>query len=144
MKRLKKHKEKMEMNWTFCVLMVILTFLMGTTGICELAPIEAGRQDAQRDVFRAKWFVAGCLTGGFFLWVVNDNPVAREANKSPEVAVNKVPRLLGKSPEYIDGYVVAYQAESVRLKYRWTEYGWMTGSGLITGCLVGYLVGWFR
>ena len=124
--------------------MVILTFLISTTGICELTPIEAGREDAQRDVLRAKWFFAGCLTGSFFLWVFNDNPVVREANKSPEVAANKVPRLLGKPPEYIDKYIVAYQAESVRLKYRWAEYGWITGSGLTTAYLVGYLVGWFR
>lgn len=127
----------------FCVLMISLMALTSTAGVCELTPIEAGEQDAQRDVLRAKWFVAGCLVGSFFLWLVNDNPVAREAKNPPEVVADKVPRLLGKPPEYVEKYVLAYQAESVRLKYRWAEYGWLTGSGLTTACLVGYAIGWF-
>ena len=132
------------MRRTFCISMAVLTFLISSVGICELTPLEAGKQDAQQDVLRARWFFAGCLVGGFFLWLVNDNPVVREANKPPEVAVSKVPRLIGKPPEYVDKYVAAYQAESVRLKYRWSEYGWITGSAVTTAYLVGYLVGRFR
>ena len=39
--------------------------------------------------------------------------------------------------------VVSYQAESVRLRYRWAEYGRVTGSGLTVTIILGFMLGWF-
>lgn len=63
--------------------------------------------------------------------------------KPPEVVVKNVPNLLGKPPEYINKYVSAYQAESVRIQVRWVDYGWMTGTGLMVGGLVVGLISRF-
>lgn len=131
------------MSRVFCVLIIMFLFVMSTVGICELTPIEVGQQDAQRDVLRPKWFIAGCLSGSLFLWIFNNNSVARDAKKPPEVDINNVPHLLGKSPKYVEKYVVSYKAESVRIRYRWAEYGWITGSGLTTTLILGYMLGWF-
>lgn len=127
------------MNRVFCVLIVVLMCMMSTIGVCELTPADVGRQDAQQDVPRPKWFLAGCLSGSLFLWIFNDNPVARDAKKPPEVDVNTIPHLLGKTPEYVEKYISSYQAESVRLRLKWVDYGWMTGSGLTITIILGYV-----
>ena len=131
------------MNRVLCVLIIMLMCMMSTVGVCKLTPTEVGQQDAQQDVLRPKWFLAGCLSGGFFLWLINDNSVARDAKKPPEVDVKNVPSLLGKPPEYVEKYIVSYQAESVRLRYRWAEYGRVTGSGLTVTIILGFMLGWF-
>ncbi len=131
------------MSRVICVLVVVLTPLVSTVGVCEQTLVELGQQDAQRDIHRPKWFFAGCLSGTFFTRIFDSNQVARDARKPPKVIVVNVPNLLGKPPEYIEKYVSAYQAESIRLRSRWVDYGGMTGAGLITAFLVGYMIGWF-
>ena len=131
------------MSRVICVLVVVLMSAISTVGVCEQTPVELGQQDAQRDVYRPKWFFAGCLSGTFFTWLFDGNQVARDARKPPEVVVVNVPNLLGKPPEYINKYVSAYQAESVRIQVRWVDYGWMTGTGLMAGGLVIGLISRF-
>ena len=131
------------MSRVICVLVVVLMSAISTVGVCEQTPVESGQQDAQRDVYRPKWFFAGCLSGTFFTWLFDGNQVARDARKPPEVVVVNVPNLLGKPPEYINKYVSAYQAESVRIQVRWVDYGWMTGTGLMAGGLVIGLISRF-
>ena len=131
------------MSRVICVLVVVLMSAISTVGVCDLTPVELGQQDAQRNVYRPKWFFAGCLSGTFFTWLFDGNQVARDARKPPEVVVVNVPNLLGKPPEYIEKYVSAYQAESIHLRSRWADYGWLTGAGLTTAFLVGYMIGRF-
>ena len=124
----------------FCILIIVFMCLISTIGVCDLTPTEVGQQDAQQDVPRPKWFLAGCISGGFFLWLISDNSVARDAKKSPEVDINNVPHLLGKPPEYVEKYVTSYQAESVRISSQWAEYGRMTGSGITIAAILGYMI----
>lgn len=126
------------MRRVLCVL--VLMCMMSTVGICELTPMEAGKQDAQRDVPRPKWFLSGCISGGLFSWVFGQDSVARDARERPEVDVNQVTSLLGKPPEYIKKYVASYQAETIRIRIRWSEYGRITGSGIMTALVMGYLI----
>ena len=131
------------MSRVICVLVVVLMSAISTVGVCDLTPIEAGEQNAQQDVRRIEWFSEGCFNGCFFIWIFGGNPTSSNAKKPPEVVVKNVPNLLGKPPEYINKYVSAYQAESIHLRSRWADYGWLTGAGLTTAFLVGYMIGRF-
>ena len=61
------------MSRVICVLVVVLMSAISTVGVCEQTPVESGQQDAQRDVYRPKWFFAGCLSGTFFRWIFDGN-----------------------------------------------------------------------
>jgi len=120
-----------------CVLILSVVCMMSKSGICELAPIAAGLKDAEQDVPRSKWFFAGCINGSCFF---SDNTVVRDAKNPPEVELKNIPHLLGKPPGYVEKYIMSYQAESVRLRLTWMDYGWISGSGLTTVLLVAFLV----
>lgn len=128
------------MNRFTCVLVIVFIGVINTVGICELTPMEVGKQDAQRDVQRPRWFLAGCLNGGLMLWTIGSDSVGRDARQRPEVDVNSVPSLIGKPPEYVKRYIASYQAETIRIRIRWSEYGKIIGSGLTSVIVLGYLV----
>ena len=128
------------MRRVLCVLIIIAMCLITISGRCELTSIEAGQQDAQRDVPRPKWFIEGCFTGVLFAGIVGGNQVTKAAQIPPEVVVNNVPNLLGKPPEYVEKYVSAYKSESVRLQSRWAGIGMKTGTGLTTAVIIIFLI----
>ncbi len=128
------------MRRVLCVLILIAMCLITISGRCEITPIEAGQQDAQRDVPRPKWFIEGCVTGVLFMGIVGGNQVTKASQVPPEVVVNNVPNLLGKSPEYVEKYVSAYKTESVRLQSRWAGIGMKTGTGLTTAVIIIFLI----
>lgn len=128
------------MQRVLCVLMLTVVCLMNTSSVCALTPTDAGKQDAQRDVPRPKWFVEGCVTGVLFAGIVGGNQVTKAAQVPPEVIVNNVPNLLGKPPEYVEKYVSAYKSESVHLQSRWAGIGMKTGTGLTTAVIILFLI----
>ncbi len=128
------------MRRVLCVLIIIAMCLMSISGRCELTPIEAGQQDAQRDVPRPKWFIEGCITGVLFAGIVGGNQVTKAAQIPLEVVTNDVPNLLGKPPEYVEKYVSAYKSESVRLQSRWAGIGMKTGTGFTTAVIIIFLI----
>lgn len=129
------------MNQVICIFIVSILCMISTVGVCELTPVEAGKQDAQRDVPQQKWFIEGCLNGCIFSWIAGGNQVTRASKIPPEVVIQNLPNLLGMPPEYIDEYVKAYKAESVRTQSRWTEYGLWTGTTLTAAIVFAYLIG---
>ena len=110
------------------VLMALLTGYMPISSFSQQVPIfssgieiEAREQaiaDAERDVNRQSWFLAGCVLTiiGVLIAQMNNPVVPAE-------------RLIGKSPAYTDTYISHYQAKC----------GEIQRSSALAGCLFSTL-----
>ena len=113
---------------------------------------SAAEADANTDVNKPLYFGLGCLMtaipvisslvveGSFTPAAVIGAPAGVFGTYlyQPEPPMS---RLVGKSPEYIDAYIVSYKSKRGKTQALWTSAGCLTG-GCVTGALIsGVLVG---
>ena len=106
------------------LLMAMLTFSMPFVTFAQQSSLQAeaivaAERDAQNDVNKGLWFLAGCLgniPGIIVAYAVEPTPPAT--------------RLLGKSPEYVAFYTDAYREKAKKLQ---TNSAW-------GGCVVFAIV----
>lgn len=107
-------------------------------------------QDAESDVNKRLWFGTGNLISGGTLLVfrIIDEPTPEMCGAacllhgialagtfvySPPPSPS---RLLGKSPEYIASYAVAYKAEARKIRALWGIVGYISGGFVIGGIII--------
>ena len=142
---------------TYVLLMIFLTFAMPFSTTAEQHavgdPIADAQRDAERDINKKRWFIAGmfpvCLVSGVVLASTSQStssdydevsflyslPMYSALIGLITGAVFPVSppaeRFMGKSAEYVSAYTKAYQ-----LKTRWARVK-AAGTGSATGCCIG-------
>ena len=101
---------------------VVLVFNMPFLILAQQNPIEVeavvkAAADAESDVNKTSWFMAGCFMNiiGVLIARTNTAPVPAE-------------RFVGKSPEYIALYTLSYQAERSKILTKSAIQGCATGT----------------
>ncbi len=116
-----KHEKKFNI-WFFSFFIVVLVFNLPYLTLAQQNPIEAEAKvkavaDAESDVNRTSWFMAGCFMNiiGVLIARTNITPVPAE-------------RFVGKSPEYIAIYTLNYQTERSKILTKSAVQGCATGT----------------
>ena len=105
-------------------LVVVVTLLAFSTAVfAQEDPVADAKRDAAVDTSKGLWF-----TIGFFCSVIGWGLSDMRPKYPP------ADRLVGKTDEYTDDYIVIYKSEVTKIQGEWARWGCFTS--VLTGWLI--------